>query len=140
MGVHSRHMGFFRVIHRKHFDSERDGSGFASTALNLRSGEPFSVVDHDCALAESGGICSHVLRYYRDQTGEPAIYWAILDEHIPAECRATPETTPTGDECHRNLHGWGRNTIRGVFKRLSLGDLTVCASEGERPLERSDLD
>ena len=131
-------MGFFRPLHTKHYDSERFG-GFSSSALDLRSGEPFSVVDSRCAVDTSGSICAHIERYYDEQTGKPKVYWPIHDSDIPSTCRIVPERTLNGDDCHRNIHGWGRNPARKAFKKLALEDLRVCVPEGERPATESDL-
>src|SRR6266508_4320703 len=133
-------MGFFRPLHRKHYDSERGGCGFSSSALDLRNREPFSVVEVECAIDASGSLCAHISKYYNEQTGDPQVYWPIRDSDIPSTCRIEPETTASGDHCHRNIHGWSRNSARGTFKRLKLDDLMVCIPEGERALTKADLE
>ena len=132
-------MEFFRPLHRKHYDSEHDGCGFASVALDLRRREPFSVVETVCAEHASETICAHIARFYDRQTGVPKIYWPIPEGTVPMACRIEPETTASGDTCHRNIHDWGKERIRRVFKRLTLSDLIVCLPEGERPLTETDL-
>ena len=133
-------MAFFRPLHRKHYDAEREGFGFSSSALDLRSGEPFSVVDCECARAESGTLCAHIARYYNEQSGNPQIYWPIRDADLPVQHRIEAERTPNGDECHRNLYGWPRNAVRRIFKSLTLEELIVCLPDAERPLINSDLE
>lgn len=131
-------MGFFRPLHRKHYDSER--GRFATTALDVKSGEPFSVVDCDCATAENNSFCRHITRYYNEQTGDPALYWPIPDAIIPAGCRIEVERTASGDECHRNIHDWKRTAITGLFRKVTLDNLVICLPDGERPPTKADLE
>ena len=72
----------------------------SSQALNLRSGEPISVVDWACATAESGSVCAHISIYYPEQTGVPAIYWPIDESILPTDFRVESELSTTGDDCH----------------------------------------
>lgn len=128
-----------RLIHAKHVDRKR--RRFSSQAFNNSSdGSGISIVDRECVDNHGDEICAHISKFYPGQVGDPIIFWEIPADIIPSYCKAEPEPSETGDDCHYNIKGWGDKEARDVFIRLLPEAFEVCDQSGPRPLTQTDID
>ena len=133
-------MGFIRVIHHRHYD--RHKRRFTSPAFkNSNDNSGISVIDKDCALRTSPGICEHIQRFYPDVAGTPPIFWEFHPEILPENCRLDPQKGPDGDDCHFNVVGLSEKEARAIIIKVPLSDFNICIGNGEyRPLTESDVE
>jgi hypothetical protein len=128
----------FRVINPRDFDTEK--GRFSSLAFRPSSNACISVVECECAVAESGSICAHIRRFYSDQTEPPGIYWNVPPEDVPANCIIEETASSTGDKCHRDIHGWPAKAVRKYFIQIAIEEMLICSEDGVRHLSQSDLE
>ena len=132
-------MRYIRVIHPKHFDAE--GGRINELAFkNSKDGSGISCFELGCAIAISGSACRHIETFYPAPiSGNPIVYWVIPDDAVFANCQWDPETSLSGDKCHRNLKGIGSSASQRFFRKQPLSAFTVCDGQIPRQLQASDL-
>ncbi|HUF04350.1 MAG TPA: hypothetical protein VMM38_09260 [Aridibacter sp.] len=132
MAVQHRESTYIRVVHPSDYDFEK--KRFASTAFQVSSNEGISVFERDCGIIENGSECAHIEKYYREQTGDPSLFWPVPDEGIPDTCEIVNEASSTGDACHRDIKGWHKNRCKKYFKNRPNAVL-VCYPDGVRAFD-----
>jgi hypothetical protein len=109
-------MALVRIIHPEEYESRE--KRFKSSAFEPSDDAGISVVERDCAIEQSGELCAHIERYYKELIeGPPPVtfyLWTVAD--LPAGCAIeNPEGFP--DPCHRNITGFTKGKAKSFFKR-----------------------
>lgn len=129
-------MAFVRIVNLTYWDHDKQQFNHLAFSGYKR----LSIIDADCAVESSGGVCQHIGRFYRKPAGDPACFWPVPDGTFPARC--VPERRPTaeGDDCHYELPGMTRGEADAIRKRLHYADCYVCVEDGgHRTALASDL-
>lgn len=139
-------MGYVRLVHPKHWESNR--SRFSDLAYKKSSDGGLSVFDVECAERDGGLICAHIARYYPNVGGDPAIFVIIESGELPegATVAQTPSATPEqvaagleDDECHHEVDGVGNGALKRALMQIPLERYMICDAQGVRPLALTDL-
>ena len=124
-----------RLFHPDHFSHAR--GRFNSTAIST-SRDGLSVIDEACAIRCNGSICQHCASHYEPRiSGDPAIFARIKREDFHGAEFERDESE--GDYCHFLTNGLPRKLDSRFVKALSIGDLRICAKDGERELTYDDI-
>jgi hypothetical protein len=111
-------MALIRIIHPDEYESRE--RRFKSTAFEPSSdGSGISVIESECAVAESGSLCAHAeIRYRSLIPSEPPLtfyLWTVAP--LPDGCSAV-HSDDDEDPCHRNIVGFSSNDkAKKFFKR-----------------------
>jgi hypothetical protein len=139
-------MGYVRLVHPKHWESNR--GRFSDLAYKKSTDGGLSVFDVECAEQDSGLICEHIRRYYENVGGDPAIFVVLEPADLPpaAKVARTPSKSPveiaagaTNDECHHEVDGVGDKALKKALMKVSLDRFRICDTQGVRALALSDL-
>lgn len=103
------------------------------------------MVEVECACADGAGdscLCQHIDRYYSHRFPEPVVYWTFdpgilepTDDDDPKwAVRLVDVRSDTGDDCHRNIHGFSDNRANRILKRhVEPAAMTICTNGEAEP-------
>jgi hypothetical protein len=92
------------------------------------------------ALNGTASLVLAELGHYPDGvTGEPPIFLIFDEGLLSAGYRLEPQRSPSGDDCHYNIHGVSNAHYKKPLKSKRLSDFLICDNGGQRQLTRADL-
>jgi hypothetical protein len=113
-------------------DYDPNSGRFKSSAFTPSSSDKaVSTFDLECAVAASGGPCSHIARFYPTKVppgGGPVYFWQFDPAQLPAPASAAAGKPPPriprvvqsvsteGDECHQGVVDFPESAARRFFK------------------------
>jgi hypothetical protein len=135
-----------RILDLTHFSGIRgrfiDLAFKNSSRLDTDSPTPdglggISVFETLCACPDGACacICKHIATYYGTLVDDPCAFWtfdlSLLDPPNPnPKGFKAPDVistqSPTGDDCHRNIHNVEPKRADGIRKNIPLGNVTLC--------------
>jgi len=130
-------MEFIRLLHPRNFDRERNR--FNDLSFKALDGG-VSVVHRECVDRIPSTICEHIRNYYRNETGEPPVFFLFQEEILPEGYRIKASVSTSGDPCHHDITNVSDNRLWKFFKRRAWTELYICDNGGFRPLKQTDID
>lgn len=134
-------MQLIRIIHQKHFDRNR--GRFQSLAFRPSSNGGISVIDGQCALANTGSLCQHLRHYYAHVSGCPPLFWLFDAVILPSAHLIEVSPSDSQDACHRDIKNLTPREAERTFKSHAVfpSSFHICPPRADhRPLEPRDLD
>jgi hypothetical protein len=98
-----------------------------------------SVVQLECVTQRSSVICRHAREFYKNETGEPPIFWIFDSEILPPEKKFAQRSYENNDPCHYDVDNVSNNKLWKLFKKVHWSQFMICDNGNFRPLTQDDI-